>query len=176
MLVVGGSLGATTINHAIAAGVKDITDAGAQLLWQTGRRDTELAEKATKDNAAARATQFITDMDVAYRAADIVVSRAGAGSISELQLLGKVAVLVPSPNVTEDHQRKNALALTAHDAAVMVEDADAATQLVPAVKSLLEDAPRRQAMSKAISAMALRDADERIVDIIEDIIQQKNNG
>lgn len=176
VLVVGGSLGATTINHAIAAGVKDITDAGAQLLWQTGRRDTELAEKATKDNAAARATQFITDMDVAYRAADIVVSRAGAGSISELQLLGKVAVLVPSPNVTEDHQRKNALALTAHDAAVMVEDVDAATQLVPAVKSLLEDAPRRQAMSKAISAMALRDADERIVDIIEDIIQQKNNG
>jgi len=173
VLVVGGSLGATTINRAIAAGVQDITGAGAQLLWQTGRRDTQLAHDATADNAAARATEFIADMDVAYRAADIVVSRAGAGSISELQLLGKTAVLVPSPNVTEDHQRKNALALVAHDAAVMVEDADAAGHLVPAVTTLLTDTAKRQSMSRAISAMALRDSDERIVDIIEKIISGK---
>lgn len=172
VLVVGGSLGATTVNKAIAAGVKNIVAAGAQLLWQTGKRDTKLAAESTADVAGTRATQFITDMDVAYRAADIVVSRAGAGSISELQLLGKPAVLVPSPNVTEDHQRKNALALVARDAAVMVEDADAATGLVPAVTALLADPARRQAMSRAISAMALRDSDERIVDIIEEIIDR----
>lgn len=172
VLVVGGSLGATTVNKAIAAGVKDIVAAGAQLLWQTGKRDTELAAEATAGVPGARATQFITDMDVAYRAADIVVSRAGAGSISELQLLGKPAVLVPSPNVTEDHQRKNALALVARDAAVMVEDADAATALVPAVTALLADPARRDAMSTAISAMALRDSDERIVDIIQEIIDR----
>ena len=172
VLVVGGSLGATTVNKAIAAGVKDIVAAGAQLLWQTGKRDTELAAEATAGVPGARATQFITDMDVAYRAADIVVSRAGAGSISELQLLGKPAVLVPSPNVTEDHQRKNALALVARDAAVMVEDADAATALVPAVTALLADPARREAMSTAISAMALRDSDERIVDIIQEIIDR----
>lgn len=176
VLVVGGSLGATTINRAIAAGVKDIIAAGAQLLWQTGRRDTELAAQATAGVAGARATEFISDMDVAYRAADVVVSRAGAGSISELQLLGKVAVLVPSPNVTEDHQRKNARALTARNAAVMVEDADAATALVPAVAELLADPSRRMAMSEAISAMALRDADERIVDIIQEILDKHQSN
>ena len=111
-------------------------------------------------------------MDVAYRAADIVVSRAGAGSISELQLLGKAAVLVPSPNVTEDHQRKNALALVARNAAVMVEDATAATQLVSAVTALLADPARREAMGAAISGMALRDSDERIVDIIQQIVNR----
>lgn len=172
VLVVGGSLGASTVNRAIAAGVTAITAAGAQLLWQTGRRDTQLADEATRDNPDARTTEFITDMDVAYRAADIVVSRAGAGSISELQLLGKAAVLVPSPNVTEDHQRKNALALVARNAAVMVEDATAATQLVPAVTALLADPARREAMGAAISGMALRDSDERIVDIIQQIVNR----
>lgn len=170
VLVVGGSLGATTVNRAVAAGVKRITDAGAQLLWQTGRRDQELAAEATKGVEGARATEFISEMDIAYRAADIVVSRAGAGSISELQLLGKCTVLVPSPNVTEDHQRKNALALVARDAAVMVEDADADTGLVTAVTDLLADPARREAMSRNIKAMALPDADERIVDIIAGII------
>ena len=100
------------------------------------------------------------------------MSRAGAGSISELQLLGKAAVLVPSPNVTEDHQRKNALALVARNAAVMVEDATAATQLVPAVTALLADPARREAMGAAISGMALRDSDERIVDIIQQIVNR----
>lgn len=170
VLVVGGSLGATTVNRAVGAGVKRITDAGAQLLWQTGRRDQELAAEATKGVEGARATEFISEMDIAYRAADIVVSRAGAGSISELQLLGKCTVLVPSPNVTEDHQRKNALALVARDAAVMVEDADADTGLVTAVTDLLADPARREAMSRNIKAMALPDADERIVDIIAGII------
>ncbi len=170
VLVVGGSLGATTVNRAIAAGVDAITGAGASLLWQTGRRDTELAAAATAGNPNARATEFISDMDVAYRAADLVVSRAGAGSISELQLLGKATVLVPSPNVTEDHQRKNAMALVARDAAVMVDDADADTQLVPAVTALLADDARRGAMSRAIAAMALPDSADRIVDIAEQII------
>ena len=170
VLVVGGSLGASPINHAIAAGVDAITDAGASLLWQTGRRDQELAAKATENNPDARATEFISEMDVAYRAADVVVSRAGAGSISELQLLGKCTVLVPSPNVTEDHQRKNALALVAHGAACMVEDSAAAEALVPAVLDLLADAGKRRSMSEAIAAMALPDSAARIVDIAETLI------
>ncbi|MDE6160565.1 MAG: undecaprenyldiphospho-muramoylpentapeptide beta-N-acetylglucosaminyltransferase [Muribaculaceae bacterium] len=174
VLVVGGSLGASTINRAIAAGVPAITAAGAQLLWQTGRRDTTLAAEATAGNPQARATEFISEMDVAYRAADIVVSRAGAGSISELQLLGKAAILVPSPNVTEDHQRKNALALVGRDAAIMVEDSAAATDLVPAVTALLADAPRREAMSRAIEGMALRDSAALIVDIIEQTVSNQN--
>ena len=170
VLVVGGSLGATTINRAIAAGIDAITASGAQLLWQTGRRDTDLAAAVTAGRKDARATEFIARMDVAYRAATVVVSRAGAGSISELQLLGKPTVLVPSPNVTEDHQRRNALALTARDAAVMVEDADAATALVPAITALIADEERCTAMSRAISMMALPDAASLIVDIAENIV------
>ena len=176
VLVVGGSLGATTINRAIAGGVGDIVGAGASLLWQTGRRDTQLAADAVAPYGKdARATEFIADMDVAYRAADVVVSRAGAGSISELQLLGKCTVLVPSPNVTEDHQRKNALALVGRDAAVMVEDADAATRLVPEVVALLKDPARRETMSHNIEAMALRDSDEHIADIVDRIIDENRH-
>ena len=112
-------------------------------------------------------------MDLAYRAADLVVSRAGAGTISELQLLSKPAVLVPSPNVAEDHQRRNAEALATRGAAVMVLDADAPSKLQDTVVSLITDPGRLCKTGEAAGKMALPKADEKIVDIIDNILAKK---
>ena len=172
VLVVGGSLGARTINESIAAALDGITDAGAQVMWQTGKlyidRCLPLAKPYGGD---VQAMPFISDMATAYRAADIVVARAGACTISELQLLGLPAILVPSPNVAEDHQRKNALALANRGAAVMIPDADAPATLGDTVVSLLADAPRRDALAANVLKMALPQADEKIVDEIEKILE-----
>lgn len=175
VLFVGGSLGARTINESVAASLDSFIAAGIQVLWQTGKNyDGDARLKSLKDNSGVKATPFISDMDVVYRAADLVVSRAGAGSISELQSLGKAVVLVPSPNVAEDHQRKNALALVRHNAAVMIEDAECRAKLADTVISLIDDADRRKTLSDNISRMALKDSDEHIVDTIIDIINSEN--
>jgi len=116
---------------------------------------------------------FISNMDMAYRAADLVVSRAGASSISELQLLGKPAILVPSPNVAEDHQTKNALALVNRGAAVMVSDADAPAQLVDKMLATVADRDLLSSLGSNVEKMALRDAAEHIVDEVEKIISRK---
>lgn len=175
VLFVGGSLGARTINESVAASLDSLIAAGIQILWQTGKNyDGDARLKSLKDNSGVKATPFISNMDVVYRAADLVVSRAGAGSISELQSLGKAVVLVPSPNVAEDHQRKNALALVSHNAAVMIEDAECRAKLPDTVISLIGDAERRKTLSDNISRMALKDSDEHIVDTIIDIINSDN--
>ena len=109
-------------------------------------------------------------MDIAYRAADVVVSRAGAGSISELQLLGKAVILVPSPNVAEDHQRKNAMALVDRGAAIMIPDDSCRQRLADEVLALVADVNRRTSLSRNISEMAVHDSDEKIVDAIIDLI------
>ncbi|MDE5643895.1 MAG: undecaprenyldiphospho-muramoylpentapeptide beta-N-acetylglucosaminyltransferase [Muribaculaceae bacterium] len=167
VLVVGGSLGARTINLSMAAGLRKFTDAGIQLLWQTGKAYEAQIPEATRDMPpTVRATAFIDDMGLAYRAADLVVSRAGAGTISELQLLGKPALLVPSPNVAEDHQRKNAQALVNHQAAEMVLDSEAPASLVDSAIRLVGDSGRLERLGKGISAMALRESSDRIVDEI----------
>ena len=172
VLVVGGSLGARTINEAVGNALDTITAGGRQLLWQTGKNyaDTEVVRRAA-EYKDVKATAFISDMDVAYRAADLVVSRAGAGSISELQLLGKPVILVPSPNVAEDHQRKNALALADRDAAVMILDADAVAKLPEAIVRLSDDSGARDRLSRNILAMALPDSDEKIVDAVLQLIK-----
>ncbi len=170
VLVVGGSLGARTLNESLEAGLHRFLDAGLQVIWQTGKYFGNRGQIAAKGLQGAVVTEFITDMGAAYAAADLVVSRAGAGSISELQILGKPCVLVPSPNVAEDHQTKNALALVHKDAAVMVTDGEARKKLVGTVLDLASDKQRLKAMSENISAMALRDSDERIVDEILKII------
>ena len=171
VLIVGGSLGARTNNESIARNLELLTKDGTQLFWQTGKNynDTTILEKASAMQGVT-ATTFISYMDVAYRAADLVVSRAGAGSISELQALGKATILVPSPNVAEDHQRKNALALVNHDAAIMIEDSECLERLAGEVNALIADPDRRQKLSDNISAMALTDSDEKIVDNIIEII------
>ncbi len=172
VLSVGGSLGARTVNEAIAASLDALASKGVSLLWQTGRYGADHFQELAGKYADVKATTFITDMATAYRAADIVVSRAGAGTISELQNLGKAAVLIPSPNVAEDHQRHNAEALSTRGAAVMILDADAVEQLSPTLLSLLDSDEQRENLSANISEMALRGADEKIVDQMESIIRK----
>ncbi|MBQ9077292.1 MAG: undecaprenyldiphospho-muramoylpentapeptide beta-N-acetylglucosaminyltransferase [Muribaculaceae bacterium] len=173
VLVVGGSLGARTVNESVAIALKDITATGASVLWQTGNLyATECADKAAGYDTV-QAVPFISRMELAYRAADIVVSRAGAGTISELQLVGLPVILVPSPNVAEDHQRKNAQALADRNAAVMILDCDSRASLGKEIVSLLGDEQRRALLAANIHEMALPDADEKIVDRIYDILDRK---
>lgn len=173
VLIIGGSLGARTINHAIMDGLEKIGKAsGIQVIWQTGKLYDSETREALEASGIKNVIQmpFISDMDMAYRAADLVVSRAGASSISELQLLGKATILVPSPNVAEDHQTKNALALVNRDAAMMVSDADASSQLVDMMLATVTDSERIATLGENVSKMALHDAAERIVDEVAKII------
>lgn len=172
VLVVGGSLGALTLNESLEQGLKRLSDAGIQVIWQTGKNFGDRGKEAAKGMSGVVVTKFITDMASAYAAADIVVSRAGAGSISELELLGKPSILVPSPNVAEDHQTHNARALSDRRAAVLVTDAEARQTLVDTILELMEDEKRRAEMSQKISEMAMRDSDELIVDEILKIIKR----
>lgn len=170
VLVVGGSLGARTINESIQAGLQRFIDNDVQLIWQTGKAYGDTGIKAAKGMKGIVVTQFLSDMATAYSAADLVVSRAGAGSISELELLGKSCILVPSPNVAEDHQRKNALALADKGAAIMVTDDEAHNHLVDTIMETIGDKHKLQDMSENILRMALPESDEKIVDEIAKII------
>lgn len=174
LLSVGGSLGARTINQMIINHLHFFKEKKIQLLWQTGRWMYDEAVRAV--NAAGvgewvKVHQFISRMDMAYSAADVVISRAGAIAISELCLVGKPVVLIPSPNVAEDHQTKNALALVDRGAALMVRDVDCDNQCLPRVLELFESADKREAMSAAIKGMAARGAADKIVDQIEKILK-----
>ncbi len=178
VLIIGGSLGARTINNAIIDGLGKIGNAhDVQVIWQTGKIYDQQCREALEASGVKNVAQmaFISNMDMAYRAADLVVSRAGASSISELQLLGKAAILVPSPNVAEDHQTKNALALSTRDAAIMVTDADAGVQLVDTMLATVGDADKLAALGNNVLQMALRDAAEHIVDEVDKIIEEKHN-
>ncbi len=176
ILIIGGSLGARTINNTIIAGLKTIGAKAdeVQVIWQTGKFYDEECRKALAESGVSNVLQqaFITNMDMAYRAADLVVSRAGASSISELQLLGKASILVPSPNVAEDHQTKNALALAHRNAALMVTDADAPTSLVDTMLSTVTQTQRIADIEKNVKAMALNNAAEKIVDKVMEIINK----
>ncbi len=172
VLVVGGSLGARTVNEAVAASLDSLANEGIELFWQTGRYGADHFQSIAGKYQNVKATTFITRMDLAYRAADVVVSRAGAGTISELQNLGKAVILIPSPNVAEDHQRHNAEALSTRDAAIMILDADAVAQLPGTLISLINDPDRRTRLCDNIKDMALHHADEKIVDKIYTIISK----
>ncbi len=174
LLIVGGSLGALTINESIEAGVGRLADAGIQVIWQTGKNFGDRGPAAVKRRKGIVVTPFINDMAAAYKAADLVIGRAGAGSISELQILGKPAILVPSPNVAEDHQTHNARALADRGAAVLVPDADARRTLVDEAIRLMADPARRAAMSSEMLAMALPDSVSTIVDYVDEIIFNNN--
>lgn len=141
ILVIGGSLGARTVNESILGGIQQLQTAGVQIIWQTGKAYYQKikASLAESPMTGIFVHEFISRMDLAYAAADLVISRAGASSVSELCNLGKAAILVPSPNVAEDHQTKNAMALVVKDAAAMVKDVDAALELIPASLRLLAD-------------------------------------
>lgn len=154
-------------------GVGKITDAGYQVIWQTGKNFGDRGKQAAKGLKGIVVTPFITDMSGAYAAADLVVSRAGAGSISELELLGKPCILVPSPNVAEDHQTKNARALADKDAAVLIPDSEAKEKLVPEILRLMADPKKLEQMSANIRQLALPDSDDKIVDEVIKILDKK---
>ena len=178
ILVVGGSLGARTINRSIQGDLDKLfaSDVDVQVIWQTGRYYHEEALKHLKAYRGMPiwCSDFITRMDYAYAAADLIISRAGASSISELCLLKKPVILVPSPNVAEDHQTKNALALVGKDAAVMVADKDAEQQLVSKALEIIHDDERLRALGRNIATLAQHQSAERIVDEIVKIIEKKN--
>lgn len=171
VLVVGGSLGALTLNESMEAAVGRLHDAGIQVIWQTGKNFGNRGVDACRNVEGMVVTRFISDMASAYTAADLVVSRAGAGSISELELLGKPCILVPSPNVAEDHQTKNARALSDKGAAVLVTDAEARDRLADEIIALSADRERLDAMSAEIKKLALPASDELIVDEIVKILE-----
>ncbi len=177
ILIIGGSLGARTINESIIAHLDEIEASGVQLIWQTGKTYYDKCAKALeewknkdcKSVSSPRAEQilclpFLDRMDLAYAAADLVVSRAGASSISELCLLGKPSVLVPSPNVAEDHQTHNAMALVRKDAAVLVKDDEAKDELVKQMLALVSDEERLKTLHNNILTLAQRDSAKRIAE------------
>ncbi|RAK66102.1 undecaprenyldiphospho-muramoylpentapeptide beta-N-acetylglucosaminyltransferase [Hymenobacter edaphi] len=175
LLVIGGSLGARTLNQATAAALPRLQQAGVQLLWQTGKLYFPTAEQQAADYQGANlhALEFIKRMDLAYAAADVVISRAGALSVSELCLTAKPCVLVPSPNVAEDHQTKNARALSTRNAALLVTDAEAADKLYDVALDLLSDPTRQAELRRNIQPLARPAATITIVDELEALIDRQ---
>jgi UDP-N-acetylglucosamine--N-acetylmuramyl-(pentapeptide) pyrophosphoryl-undecaprenol N-acetylglucosamine transferase len=176
ILVIGGSLGARAINQAL---IHEITkwksyDETIQVLWQCGKLyyDELKVKLAHADSKNIYLLEFIQRMDLAYAAADLVVSRAGALSVSELCLLGKASILVPSPNVAEDHQTKNAMALVRKDAAVMLKDDELKNKLISKVTELLGDENAIANLSKNSLLLAKPNATEEIVDECEKVTKQ----
>lgn len=172
LLIIGGSLGARTINESIMAGIDKLIDAGVQVIWQTGKIYYKAvnAELEKYDRRRLRLFDFLREMDLAYAAADVVISRSGALAVSELCIAAKPCILVPSPNVAEDHQTKNAMALVEKESAVMVADKDARNQLVDEALKLLFDEHRAKKLSENIATLARPSATEDIVDEIEKLI------
>ncbi len=172
LLVIGGSLGALAINRAIHLAVDKLVEAGIQVLWQTGGAYYDKVEdKEALKKKDIIVEPFIYDMDKAYSAADYIVSRAGAMSISELAVVGKPAILVPSPYVAENHQYKNAMALVSRKAALLVENDKAVEELASVVVALNEDKELQHALAENIKRLAKPDATERITDEIFNLIK-----
>lgn len=176
VLIIGGSLGARTLNTSLKNKIKDLINADIQVVWQCGkmylnRLQEELKEELKSPLIFIR--DFIYKMDLAYAAADLIVSRAGAISVSEVCLVGKPVILVPSPNVSEDHQTKNAMALVNEGAAVLVKDTEATEKLVAEMISLLKDDVRSAELAKQIKPLGIPNAADRIVTEIEKIVAAK---
>lgn len=161
ILIVGGSLGARTINNCMMQGFDKIKESGVQFIWQTGKiyiNEAKQAVKAYGELPMLHVTDFISDMAAAYSAADVVISRAGAGSISEFCLLGKPVILVPSPNVAEDHQTKNALALVNKNAALYIKDSEATQKLLDTAIEAVHKPDLLKELSSNITKLAIKDS------------------
>jgi UDP-N-acetylglucosamine--N-acetylmuramyl-(pentapeptide) pyrophosphoryl-undecaprenol N-acetylglucosamine transferase len=173
LLILGGSLGARTINESVIAGIDNLIASRVQVIWQTGKSYFQSVKDqvANKDLQRIRVSDFVMQMDKAYASADVVISRAGALSISELCLAGRPSILVPSPNVVADHQTKNANALVEKDAAVLVRDDQAKETLISEALALLNDDGRRRKLSENILKMARPEAANQIAEEIEKLIK-----
>lgn len=173
ILSIGGSLGARVINDAWKSHLNQVKNEEVQVLWQCGKFYHQEMKEALEQSGAKNIHlhQFIMEMDFAYAAADVVISRAGAIAVSEVSLVHKPVILVPSSNVAEDHQTKNAKALVDQNAALMISDQEARSQLVPKALELVKDKEQQKKLSVAIEAMAHENATEKIVDVIEGLIK-----
>ena len=172
ILVVGGSLGARTVNQSVAASLEVLKENGIQVLWQTGKTYYQTAVEQAKGYDNIKVHEFIYTMDKAFTAADIIVSRAGASSISELCLIGKACIFVPSPNVSEDHQTKNAMALVNKGAAKIIKDSEAVEKLFPAAIELLNNKEEIADLSKNIKALGIPNAAELIGKEILELVKK----
>ncbi|MBL4593559.1 MAG: undecaprenyldiphospho-muramoylpentapeptide beta-N-acetylglucosaminyltransferase [Flavobacteriales bacterium] len=174
VLVVGGSLGARTINHAIDAGVKELAKNDIQLVWQTGKLYVDEAAKtvAKYEGKGMITMPFISKMDYAYAIADVVVSRAGAMSVSELSIAAKPTIFIPLPSAAEDHQTKNAMALVNHNAALLVKDADAKEKLIPTLIELINNEQEQQKIANNVAKMAFKDSANIIANEVIKLIKR----
>ena len=166
VLVVGGSLGAKSINEAINKDLDKLLNAGLQLIWQTGKPYSQKAKECTAGKSSVWVNEFITQMEYAYAAADIVVARSGAMTVAELCVVKKPVLFVPYPFAAEDHQTVNALQLVSRNAAAMIKDGEAQDKLVPLTIELANDESRQEEMKKNIAALAIADADKVIAEEI----------
>jgi UDP-N-acetylglucosamine--N-acetylmuramyl-(pentapeptide) pyrophosphoryl-undecaprenol N-acetylglucosamine transferase len=162
LLVMGGSLGARSINESIEEGIEAIRAEGVQLIWQTGKSFYERAR--IFEGHTIKVVEFIDRMDLAYAVSDAVVSRAGALAISELAIVGKPSILVPSPNVAEDHQTKNALSIVSLRACLLVNDDLARTKLVETAMMLIKNDNLKKELGENIAKLAIRDSAQRIAE------------
>lgn len=167
LLIIGGSLGARTINESVKSALPKLAGTDIHVVWQTGKTYYEKCRQAWEEAgspANIECLDFLSDMPDRYAQADLVISRAGASSISELCLLGKPAILVPSPNVAEDHQTHNAMALVNKNAAVLVRDAEAAEKLIPTALELIKDKKRLEQLHTNVLQLAQTDSAKRIAE------------
>ncbi len=175
ILLIGGSLGAKTLNESVLNNIHLIKESGIQMLWQSGSYYYEKAKVALELHAVGNIVlvPFITEMNRAFQVADLIISRAGAGTISELCLIGKPVILVPSPNVAEDHQTSNARALTDKQAAILIADIDARDTLIGTALELVNDKKRKKELSENIRTLAIPDSAERIAEEVIKILEQR---
>ncbi len=175
VLVVGGSLGARTVNQSMLQNLNNIKDSDIQFIWQSGKYyyENAKAEVEKQSGLPLYFTDFISRMDLAYSVADLIVSRAGAGSISEFCLLEKPVILIPSPNVAEDHQTKNAMALVNKDAAILVKDNEATEKLFNTIRKTIHNDSLLQSLSVNISKLAQHDSAKRIAEKVFEIAGKK---
>ena len=174
ILLVGGSLGARTINRAVLEHLELIEASDVQFIWQTGKyyHQSILDEMKGKELPNLKIMDFISDMGAAYKAADLVISRAGASSISEFQLIGKPVILVPSPNVAEDHQTKNAMALVNKGAALFVKDAEAPNKLLQLAIDTVTNEQKLTSLSQNVKKMGLHNSADVIANEVIKLIKQ----
>lgn len=175
VLIVGGSLGASSVNRAIAASVDALKTAGIQLIWQTGRIDEADLTARFGQLRIGRVTGFIENMDAAYAAADLVVARAGASTLAELTAIGKASVLVPYPHAAADHQTKNAKSMEAAGAAIVVPDKDAMDRLSPTMITLAADPAKRSAMERAAKQLGKPNAADTIAEMVLELITDQKS-
>jgi UDP-N-acetylglucosamine--N-acetylmuramyl-(pentapeptide) pyrophosphoryl-undecaprenol N-acetylglucosamine transferase len=173
ILLLGGSLGARTLNQAVLKDMQKLEESGYQVLWQSGKFYFKemLAKLEESGLKHIHLKEFIREMDLAYAVADVIVSRAGALSVSELSLVGKPVIFIPSPNVAEDHQTKNAMAYVSHQAAVLLRDAEAVGQLKSKVDQLLQDATFAKNLGENMKKLAKPDAANAIINELEFLVK-----